>query len=472
MILTIIVSAELMIALDYAMTSVGLPALGIDLRLQPDQLQWVLSSYSLTFGGLLIVGGYLSDLWGGRRCYVRGCLLFGAGALCCAVAPFYGLLLAGRCLQGLGGAILLPATLSLTASTFADGPERIKALGIIAVSGMAATAGGTIIAGFLVSTFGWRGPYPFAALLVFACAIFGALLLPRADGFAKKPGGLDPIAILLITLCSSLLVWSLSTIASKGLGSPPLILSAFAASLIMFGVFILLQRKAAIPLIPPGMLRKPKVIGGIVMSSLIAGSAACMIVLVSLTLQRSFGLTPIQVGYALAPFGITSVLLGIAMRRMSTLLARRVRRNMFAALCLNMGGLFMMSLVSGSASQYAYTVPIIMMSVGSVIGLALAMGEIYAGIEPDEKGIASALCYVARLLWSAIVVAFSIGAIGHIGAQDQRIPAEHFAGGFQIGAFCLIPGLLVLAMLFRTERAGAIAGDEADASFASGDAAT
>src|SRR6476660_3337595 len=153
--LAVIVAAQFMVVLDVAIVNVALPSIKTDLGFSQESLQWVITAYAIFFGGTLLLGGRLADLLGRRRMFIAGLVLFSASSLLCGLAWSSGSLVAFRALQGLGGALLAPAALSLLMTTFAEGRERNRALGIYGAASGSGAAAGVLLGGVITSYFGW-----------------------------------------------------------------------------------------------------------------------------------------------------------------------------------------------------------------------------------------------------------------------------------------------------------------------------
>src|SRR5262245_6323720 len=250
--LTVLALAQFMVVLDVTIVNVALPAIQGALDFSADGLQWVVNAYTLTFGGLLLLGGRVSDLLGRRRMFMAGMTLFAAASLAGGFAPSAGLLIAARAVQGVGAALLSPAALALVTVTFPAGRERNLALGIWgALAGIGGTLG-VVAGGILVDSLGWEWIF-FVNLPVAAIALIaGPLVVGESRGAAGA--GFDMAGAVLGTAGLSALVFAVIRSEPMGWGSAE-VLGLFAASVILLGSFIYVESRSLNPLLPLRLFR-------------------------------------------------------------------------------------------------------------------------------------------------------------------------------------------------------------------------
>ena len=251
--LALIVAAQFMVILDVAIVNVALPSIEVDLGFSQSSLEWVVTAYAIVFGGFLLLGGRLADLVGRRRTFMAGIGLFTLASVLCALSWSAGSLVAFRGLQGLGGALLAPAGLSLLMTTFAEGRDRNLALGIWGAASGSGGAVGVLLGGVLTSYLSW----PWIFLIN---APVGALLLvltPRILRTRDVRGGLrhfDLAGALSATGAVMVLVYGLTVATDRGFGSAPA-LALFATSAALAAAFVAIEARAALPLLPLRMFR-------------------------------------------------------------------------------------------------------------------------------------------------------------------------------------------------------------------------
>lgn len=246
--LALLALSQLIVALDFFIVFVALPDIGRDLGFSPQTLQWVASAYAVAYGGFLLFGGRAADLLGRRRMFVAALVIFGLSSLAGGLAGSPGLLVAARVVQGLGGALLFPATVALVNTRFEEGPARNRALGVWSGAGASGLAIGSLAGGLLTGAWGWQADFyvnvPLAAL-----AIAGAYVLLPADGPDRRGRRFDLPGAVLATGGVSLLAYALIQGPESGWASPA-ILGAFVLALVLLAAFVSVERRSADPLMP------------------------------------------------------------------------------------------------------------------------------------------------------------------------------------------------------------------------------
>src|SRR5258705_9389033 len=300
--LALLCGAFFMVLLDGTITIVALPSIGADLGFSKEDLPWVLSAYALTFGGLLLLGGRAADLLGRRRVFMAGVLVFTAASLFCGLAWSPAALLTARVVQGVGAAIMTPTALSIISTTFPEGSERNKALGIWgAIGGIGATAA-WLIGGPLVDGPGWQWiffiniPFGLAALAL-------SPLLLRESRAAVTLRSYDPAGALTITRALVLLVYALVDAPNVGWGDVQTIL-LLAGSAVLLAAFALIESRHHAPLVPLRILRSRTLVGANAVMLLIGAVAVAMPFVLTLYAQQ-------VLGYSAVKFGLGSVVLPV-----------------------------------------------------------------------------------------------------------------------------------------------------------------
>lgn len=246
-VLGLLAFAQMIIAIDYNIVFVSLPEIGGDLGFSAQNLQWVVSAYAVAFGGFLLLGGRATDLFGRKNMFVLGLFLYAASSLAGGFAGDPWLLIAARAVQGLGGAFLAPATLSLVTTLFAEGAERNRALAIWGGAGGSGMVLGSILGGLLTEAFGWSSVFYVNVLLAGAAMVIAIGLLPKTT--RSGTGTFDLPGALSGTIASTLLVFALVQGPESGWGSPLIIASLIVAA-VLFAVFLLVEFKTRSPLVP------------------------------------------------------------------------------------------------------------------------------------------------------------------------------------------------------------------------------
>ena len=395
---------QLMVVLDGTVANLALAPLQAELGLSDAGRNWVLTSYALAFGGLMLLGGRLGDSFGRKRMFVAGVAVFTAASLLCGLATGEPMLIAARALQGVGAAIASPTALALVATTFAPGPARNRAIAVFAAMTGVGSIAGLILGGALTQV-SWRWIFlinvPIGVLIVAA-----ATVVLRET--ATERLALDVPGAVLATLGCTGVVFGLSEGPELGWGSP-LVVGALIGGVVILGLFLLVERRAENPLLPFVLFRNRDRVATFV-SIFFAGAVMfSLAAFVALFVQDILGYTPLQAGLAFVPFAFG---LGGAAAVASKLVVRVQARWLVVTGAVIMS----MSLLFGSTMdatvQYLPTLFVLVLVVGFGVGLAsvpLPLCAI-AGVGTHEIGPLSAIAQVAQTLGGPIGLAV-IGAM-------------------------------------------------------------
>ncbi len=311
--LLVIASCQLMVVLDVTIVNIALPHMQKDLGFSTENLSWVVNAYTLTFGGLLLLGGRLGDILGRRRVFIFGVLLFVFASLLGGLSQEGWQLLAARSLQGVGGAIASPTALSLITTTFREGPERNRAFGVFAGVSAGGSAIGLLAGGMLVEWLDWRWVLfvnvPIGLLIAFATPRF----IPESE---RRPGHFDVIGALTSTVGMVLLVYGFIRASEDG-WTDGLTLGSFAAAVVLLAVFIMIERGSKQPITPLWMFRDRNRAGSYAMMLSLAAALFGMFFFLTLFVQNVLEFSPLRAGLAFLPVsaviavsaGLTSQLL-------------------------------------------------------------------------------------------------------------------------------------------------------------------
>ena len=393
-----------MVLLDGTIVLVALPSIGADLGFSEQSLQWVLSAYALSFGGLLLLGGRAADLLGRRRVFMAGVLLFTAASLMCGLAWSPAALLAARVFQGVGAAIMTPTALSIISTTFPDGPERNKALGIWGgLGGIGATAA-WLIGGPLVDGPGWEWIFFINIPLGLAALALSPVLLRESRAELERRS-YDPAGALTITGALVLLVYAVVEAPGVGWGDAQTILLV-AGSAALLAAFALIESRHPSPLVPLRFLRsRTLVVANLVM--LLTGTVAVAMPFV-LTLYAQQVL-----GYSAAEFGVGSVVLAVAVTVGAIVAQAAVLKVGFrpvaaTGMALMGAGSLLLTQVSVGGSYFG-DIFFGLLVVGPGIGLAFVTATVaaLADVAEHESGLASGLSNTALQIGGALGVAIA-----------------------------------------------------------------
>jgi EmrB/QacA subfamily drug resistance transporter len=450
--LALLCGAFFMVLLDATIVLVALPSIGADLGFSEQGLQWVLSAYALTFGGLLLLGGRAADLLGRRRLFITGVLLFTAASLGCGLAWSPAALLGARVVQGLGAAIMTPTALSIIATTFPDGAERNTALGIWgALGGIGATAA-WLLGGPLVDGPGWEWIFFINLPLGLAALALSPLLL-RESRAALTRRSYDPAGALTSTGALVLLVYAVVEAPEVGWGSLQTI-GLVAGSGVLLAGFALVESRHRAPLVPLRLFRSRTLVGANAVMLLVGAVAVGVPFVLTLYAQQ-------VLGYSAVEFGVGSVVLAVAVAVGAIVAQTAVLRVGFrpvatAGMALMGGGSLLLTQVSVGGS-YLGDIFFGLLVCGPGVGLAFVTATVaaLAGVAEQEAGLASGLSNTALQVGGALGVAIAttvaVSTSGdylaaHAGANPLVVLNEGFQTAFV--ACVVLAGIgLALALL-------------------------
>ncbi|WP_416961462.1 MFS transporter [Streptomyces sp. Agncl-13] len=398
--LAFIALAQLMVVLDATIVNIALPSAQTDLGISDGNRQWVVTAYALAFGGLLLFGGRIADLWGRKRAFVVGLTGFAAASALGGVATTGAMMFGARALQGAFGALLAPAALSLLAVMFTDAKERAKAFGIYGAIAGGGGAVGFILGGVLTEYLDWRWTFfvniPFAIV-----AALGAYFVIREPEGGRNRNPLDIPGVLLSTLGLVSLVYGFTRAESNGWGDSSTI-ALFVASAVLLVSFVIVESRVKAPLLPLRVITDRNR-GGIYLSLGIAIIAMFgTFLFLTYYLQVVKGFSPIKTGFAFMPM-IVGMMVGstqIGTRLMTRLPARLLMGPGFLVAAVGM--LLMTQLEIGSS--YASIILPAMLLLGLGMGTAFmpAMSLATLGVEPRDAGVASAMVNTSQQVGGAI----------------------------------------------------------------------
>ncbi|MFY1598527.1 MFS transporter [Micromonospora sp. WMMD737] len=415
--------AQLMLILDVTVVAIALPHMGSDLGMDREALTWVVSGYTLTFGGLLLLGGRAADLFGARRLVLAALLLFSAASLTAGLATSGPMLLGGRVGQGLAAALLSPAALSLVVTIF-DGDERNKALGIWSALGGGGAALGVLLGGLLTAGPGW--PWVFFVNVPVGIILLLALrmqLPPQAPTGA--PGRLDVPGAVLVTAATGSLIYALIRAGDVGWADPT-ILALLVAAVLLYAAFVVWQRRAASPLMDVRLLfRRPVATGAL----LILVATALMITVFFLGtfyLQNHQGYGALRTGLLFLPVAITTMLGANAAGRVIGRIGARTLGVL--GLLVAAAGMAVPAFVDGTL---ALVIGVAVAASGTgvlfVVASAVALGQ----VAPHEAGLASGIVSTFHEFGASLgaAVVSSMAAASIAGTSTAG-----FSRGFTTGA--------------------------------------
>jgi EmrB/QacA subfamily drug resistance transporter len=447
---------QFVIVIDASIVNVALPSIGSHLHFSQDNLTWVVNAYTLTFGGFLLLGGRMADLLGRRRMFMLGLVVFSLASLLGGLAQSEPWLIAARAVQGMGAAIVSPAALSIITNTFADGPERNRALGIWGAVAGAGGAAGVLLGGILTSGLSWR----WVLFVNVPIGIVAAALAPRTLRESRREEAGDSFDIpgaVAVTGGLALLVYAVVDAVNVGWGATRTIVCLIVAVLLLIA-FVAIELRRRDPLVPFSIFRLRTLRGANIVGLLIGMSLFSMFFFISLYLQDVLGYSPIQTGIAYLPLAVGIILsAGIASALVTKL---GFKTPLIAGMLFIAGGLIWFSQVPGHGGHFYADVlgPSLLAAVG--LGLAFVPVTIAAvsGIQPSEAGLASGLINTSQQVGGALGLAIlatiansrTLGLL-HAGGVDRAVAlTKGFDRAFLVGAGFAIVGAILAAVLISS----------------------
>jgi EmrB/QacA subfamily drug resistance transporter len=449
--------AQFVVVLDASIVNVALPSIGRALDFSQTNLPWVVNAYVLTFGGFLLLGGRMADLLGRRRVFMGGLVLFALASLAGGFAQSDTWLIAARAVQGLGAAILSPAALSIVTTTFRDGAERNKALGLWGAVAGSGGAAGVLLGGVLTEYVGWE----WVLWVNVPIGIGAALLAPRLLGESRSEAetrSFDVAGAVSVTSALSILVYALVDATNAGWGSTQTI-GLLAVSVVLFAAFVAIERRSEAPLVPFRIFRLRTLTGANVVGLLVGASLFSMFFFISLYMQQVLGYSAIKAGLSYLPLALTIIVsAGIASQLVTRLGFKPV---LLAGMAFISAGLIWFGQVSVGGS---YVSDILGPSLLAAVGLGFAFVPVtiaaVAGVPGRESGLASGLIntsqQVGGALGLAVLATIANTRTDHLmsqaGGNKAELPSaltEGFQSAFLTGAGFALLGLVLGAVLIH-----------------------
>jgi EmrB/QacA subfamily drug resistance transporter len=441
---------------DFSIVSIALPAMESELNLSPSQGQWIVSTYAIFLAGFLMLTGRCADIYGRRRFFFAGLVVFTVGSLLGGLAGSGATLVAMRAVQGLGAALVNPAALAIALSLFPPGPQRSRAVAMWGVAGTTGIAAGMLFGGVLVQFFGWRSVLFVNVPIAVAILTLALRYVPR-DTPEATPPKLDVIGAFLLTGALVSFVYSVESLPLAGLASKSAIFGTIA-TVALFATFVGMERRVLEPILPPRLFRYPDLLSGAAVVLLQPMSYAGVLVFGSVYLQRVAGYDPLAAGLAFLP---------------STLITAFVAAPLTMPIARTIGvkamGIFMgLAMIAGEAillfmrpttPYWAALLPATCIGgFGGMLAYQTGMIAGLAHVDDADEGSASAATSFALQLGIGLGVAFGAAA------QEARsslllragaAPAAALAGGLHAAFwFCVVAGLLMmLAIVFGLRHA-------------------
>jgi EmrB/QacA subfamily drug resistance transporter len=449
-VLVLICVAQFMVILDATIVNVALPSIQKDLNLSEGNLQWIVNAYTLVFGGFLLLGGRAGDLIGRKRIFLVGLVIFTTASLLDGLASSEGMLIGARALQGLGAALVSPAALSIISTTFAEGRERARALGVWAAIAIGGSAVGLVLGGFLVQYLSWQWIFFVNVPVGIAAFVLSLRLIPESrDEHAH--GSYDIAGAVTVTGGLMALVYAIVGANSAGWGSPKTI-GFFVLAAVLLTAFVAIEMRAKAPLVRLSIFRVRSLLTANLTMFLAASAIFAMFFFNTLYLQRVLGYEPLKAGLAFLPFtaGIM-VSAGLA----STFAPRiGVRPVAAVGMLLTAAGLLLLTQLPVDGSYLTNVLPSILLS-------SLGMGAVFmpltlvatTGLKNEDQGLASGLFNTSQQIGGALGLAIlstiATSKTSSAGGTATEALVVGFHWAFAAGAVIMLAALVVMLSLLR-----------------------
>jgi EmrB/QacA subfamily drug resistance transporter len=418
--LALILTAAFMVVLDFSIVNVALPSIEAELGFPAGAVQWIITAYAIAFGGLLILGGRAADLFGRRRMFIAGLLVFSAASLAGGLAHDPVLLVAARLVQGAGAAMVAPAALSLITTGFAEGPQRNRALGMYGATASVGFVAGQVLGGVLVEFTSWRAVF----LVNVPVGLLAVALAPWLLGESRqrRPGTrLDVAGALLITVAIAAAVFAVSQLGVLGWTSPVL-LGALALAIVAAAGFAAVERHQPDPLVRAELLRMPGLRKASTMNLLLGLWNAGELIVLSLYFQQVLHDSPLMTGLAIAPQGIIGFAAGLFGARLANRVG--VRRVLVLTSAVATLGFLVLTRLPASGGYSPLLAAVMLVGFGTAGTAFGTMVTASHGVADDDQGLVGGVINTSRQIGAAIgaallpAVAVAVDRGGHTAAAS------------------------------------------------------
>jgi EmrB/QacA subfamily drug resistance transporter len=426
-VLAVVGAAFFMTILDVAIVNVAIPSIQTDLHIKESTVQWVITAYAITFGGFLLLGGRMSDLLGRRRIFIAGLVVFTLASLACGLASSAGVLIVSRAVQGIGAAIISPAALSIVTTTFQEGSERNKALGIWGALGGSGAAVGVLLGGILTKYLGWQ--WIFFVNVPVGVLVF-ALTRPIVPESHADLGHrrFDAAGAVSVTGGLALLVYAISKAPDVGWATGRTIGFLFA-SVVILAAFVVWELRTTAPLVPFAIFRIRTLTGANVVGFLLGATIYANFFVLTLYVQGVLGWSALRTGITfLATAGTTVIWAGVAQALVTKIGPRAVMTTGLAVLTVTVLGY---TRIPVDGHYWPDLLPLYL-----VFALGLAFGFIpvtiagFIGVPPHQAGLASGLLNTSQQIGGALGVAVT-STIFVSQAKAGHFTPQAFTSGYR-----------------------------------------
>jgi EmrB/QacA subfamily drug resistance transporter len=418
-ILIVLCLSSLVLVVDGMALTVAVPRMTVDLHATAQDTQWILDSYILVFAGLLLTSGSLGDRFGRRKVMLIGLLLFGAGSLAAMFSTNPGELIAVRIAMGLGGALIMPSTLSILIIVF-DAEERAKAMAAWTAVSMLGLVGSPVLGGVLIDHFSWHAIFFINIPVVALAIVAGLTLMPESKGPWQKP---DPLgAVLSVAGMTSLIWWIIELPQHGAFGGGQAV--ALAVAIIALGGFVVWENVTTAPMVPLVLFKHRNYSGGSLSLALVEVGTGGLLLVFTQYLQFVLGYSPIKAGLAFVPLAIGALAGNTVGVKLAAMIGNRF---------LVLTGMLVMAssfaLLATVSVSTGFTIPAValgLLGLGAGLAMPAAVGALMATIPPEKAGVGSALNDTIQQAGSALGIAIlgSLLASGFARHMPAGVPAQ------------------------------------------------
>jgi len=452
--LMVLCAGVLMIVLDTTIVNVALPSIRADLGFSETSLVWVVNAYMLTFGGFMLLGGRLGDLYGHRRMFLAGITLFTLASLACGLAQTQGLLIAARAVQGLGGAVVSAISLSLIMNLFTEAEERAKAMGVY---GFVCAGGGSIgvlLGGLLTSTLNWHWIFlvnlPVGAIVLVLCR----MLLPAA-GERQHTERLDVAGAVTVTSSLMLAVYAIVNGNEAGWSSPQT-LGLLGGAVALLALFLFIESQVSHPLMPLRLFRLRNVATANIVGVLWAAAMFAWFFISALYLQLVLGFDAMRVGLAFLPANLIMAAFSLGLSA-KIVMRFGIRTPLVAGLAIGACGLLLFARAPTDGQMLLDVMPgMLLLGLGSGIAFNPLLLAAMSDVAPSESGLASGVVNTAFMMGGAlglaVLASLAAGRSAALTAGGSGLPAALNGGyhlAFVIGAVFALAAAGMAALRLR-----------------------
>ena len=460
LVLALVILAQFTVVIDFTIVQVALPSIGRELGVSINGLQWIVTGYSLTWAGFLMLSGRMGDIYGHKTLFIIGVLLFSLASLTGGLAHSEIVLIVARVLQGLGAAMSSATGLSILVATFPEGKERNRVLGFIAAASGSGFAAGMILGGVITTTFGWRWVFDINVPIGLVVSLLSIKYISSTTHRrACEHKHFDIFGAVSVTTGLMLLVYSLNVAQNIGIGSL-LTLELLLSSGVVLAAFILIEYRSKAPLVPLGFLRRGSIFGANAVGLLQVAASVGMIFILTNYFQQILGYSALYAGLAFVPIGVVFL---VVSGFLSARLVNRfgVKPILISGMTLQTIGYLLLSRISLTENYLGLLGPILLNGVGTGLGFSAINIAALTGTKRGEEGLASGLINTSRGIGGPIGLAIlltvanfeTLGQTGQLVVQSATAAAIVTGFGYAFWAAALLTGIgIIFAALLKQQR--------------------